>query len=66
MSEEDIPKTAVTTPFGSYEFKFMGLKNAPQSFQRVMDDVLRHIKHARAYLDDILIATREGLSLIHI
>ncbi|KAL5502776.1 hypothetical protein EMCRGX_G009597 [Ephydatia muelleri] len=55
----DVPKTAVTTPFGLFEFIRMpfGLKNAAQTFQRFMDQVLRGIPSAYAYIDDVLIAS---------
>ena len=57
---DDIPKTAVITPFGLYEFLRMpfGLKNAAQAFQRLMDTVLQGIDCSYVYLDDILIASR--------
>ncbi|XP_029162610.1 uncharacterized protein LOC114934135 [Nylanderia fulva] len=43
VAEEHIPKTAITTPFGIYEFPYMsfGLRNAAQTFQRFIDEVLR-------------------------
>ncbi|KAL5515485.1 hypothetical protein EMCRGX_G000658 [Ephydatia muelleri] len=55
----DVPKTAVTTPFGLFEFIRMpfGLKNVAQTFQRFMDQVLRGISSAYAYIDDVLIAS---------
>ena len=45
VQEEDIPKTAITTPFGMFEFLRMpfGLRNAGQSFQRMMDTIMRNV-----------------------
>jgi cleavage and polyadenylation specificity factor subunit 1 len=56
----DIPKTAITTPFGLFEFPFMsfGLRNAAQTFQRFMDNTLRGLDFCFAYLDDILVFSR--------
>ena len=55
----DIPKTAIITPFGLWEFLRMpfGLKNAAQAFQRLMDGILRGISFVFVYLDDILVAS---------
>jgi hypothetical protein len=60
MAESDIPKTAICTPFGLFEYLFMpfGLKNAAQTFQRLMDRLFRHLPFVFVYLDDILIASR--------
>jgi len=56
---EHIPKTAITTPFGLFEFEFMtfGLRNAAQTFQRFIDEVLQGLEFCYAYIDDILIAS---------
>lgn len=59
ISSKDVHKTAVTTPFGLFEFPVMGfgLRNAAQTFQRVINEVLRGIDFAFAYIDDVLIAS---------
>ncbi|BHF64304.1 hypothetical protein SprV_0200730600 [Sparganum proliferum] len=43
VAPEDIPKTAVTTLFGLFEFirMYFGLRNAAQTFQRFIGNVLR-------------------------
>ena len=61
MTPNDIPKTAVITPFGLYEFLRMpfGLKNAAQAFQRLMDKVCQGLARVFVYLDDILVASED-------
>lgn len=59
VAPDDVPKTAIITPFGLYEFVRMpfGLRNAAQTFQRFIDEVLRGLTFCRAYVDDLLIAS---------
>lgn len=59
VHSDDIPKTAVTTPFGLFEFLYMpfGLSNAAQTFQRFINEVLRNLDFCYAYIDDILVAS---------
>ena len=51
MNAEDIPKTAVVTPFGLFEWLVMpfGCRNAAQSFQRLMDWVLAGLPFCFVY-----------------
>ncbi|UYV60648.1 hypothetical protein LAZ67_1001758 [Cordylochernes scorpioides] len=59
VESRDIPKTAVTTRFGLFEFPrmFFGLCNAAQTFQRLINKVLQGLDFAYAYIDDVLIAS---------
>ncbi|CAE1287471.1 unnamed protein product [Acanthosepion pharaonis] len=59
VAAEDIHKTAITTPSGLYEFLRMafGLRNASQSFQRLIDEALRGLSHSFAYIDDLRVAS---------
>ena len=56
---EDRAKTAFSTPRGHFEYLRMpmGIKNAPATFQRLMDNVLTgmHGTEAFIYLDDIVV-----------
>ncbi|GBN13027.1 Retrovirus-related Pol polyprotein from transposon 297 [Araneus ventricosus] len=60
VKTSDIHKTAVITPIGLFEYSKMtfGLRNAAQSFQRFIDQVLRDLD-CFAYLDDILVASED-------
>ncbi|BHF84464.1 hypothetical protein SprV_0902761500 [Sparganum proliferum] len=62
VAPEDVPKTAVTTSFGLFEFIPMpfGLRNAAQTFQRFIDRVLRGLPFVYAYIDDLLVASRNA------
>lgn len=59
VAPEDIPKTAVITPFGLFEFCAMtfGLRNAGQTFQRYINHVLGDLDYVFVFFDDILIAS---------
>jgi len=59
MNSKDAPKTAFSTPYGHYQFKRMpfGLKNAPATFQRLMDNVLSGLQSNElfVYMDNIVV-----------
>ena len=64
---DDIPKTAIATPFGLFEFLRMpfGLCNAAQTFQRFIDEALHGLDFVYAYIDDLLIASSSESEHIH-
>ena len=57
IAKEDIPKTAICTPFGTYTFNYtcFGLRNAGATFQRLMDEIFAHLPCIVVYIDDLLI-----------
>lgn len=61
VAPEDVHKTAIVTPFGLFEFTRMpfGLRNAAQTFQRFMNQVLRGLDFVFGYLDDTLVASKD-------
>ena len=68
MAKEDEPKTAFITPIGVFCYVFMafGLKNAYATFQRLMQKALgsQMGRNAEAYVDDIVVKSREGNTLL--
>jgi hypothetical protein len=54
IAEEDIPKMAIATPFGLWEFLFMAfsLRNAAQALQRLKDNILMGLDYVFSFLDD--------------
>ena len=60
IAEQDIPKTAMVTPLGSYCFRKMRMElcNAGASFQRFVNEVLQGVPFVFVYTDDVLIFSK--------
>ena len=60
MTEESKPLTAFSTPQGHCEWNVLpfGLKNAPQIFQRKMDNIFQDYDFIHVYVDDLLISSQ--------
>ncbi|CAF0840309.1 unnamed protein product [Didymodactylos carnosus] len=71
IREQDKFKKAFKTPKGLFEFNVLpqGLKNAPPTFQRIMDQLLANTRwdYCLVYLDDIIIFSKSFKEhLIHL
>jgi len=58
MDDSSVPISAFVTPHGQFQWRFMpfGLRNAPATFQRLVQQVLLGMERfTGAYLDDIII-----------
>ena len=60
IDERDRPKTCVNTPWGMFNFRrlSMGMRNAAQSFQRLVDSILGDLEGCFVYLDDVLLFSK--------
>ena len=54
VAAADIPKTAIITPFGLFEYLFtpFGLSNTAQTFQQMMDHTTDSLEGVLTYMDD--------------
>ena len=61
LDEESIPKTAFTSPFGKHEYVKVpfGLAQTPAYFQELMTGILKDFNFMIAYLDDIIIFSKQ-------
>ena len=57
IHEDDRHKTAIVTSWGLFQYRHlaMGLSNAGQCFQKVIDSVLDSMNNIFCYVDDILV-----------
>ncbi len=67
VASEDIPKTAMITPFGLFEYLFtpFGLSNTAQTFQRMVDRTTYGLEGVFAYMDDSRVGSPDRQTHLH-
>jgi hypothetical protein len=67
VATEGIPKTAIITPFGLFEYLFtpFGLSNAAQTFQRMMDRTTDGLEGVFAYMDYSSVGSPDRQTQLH-
>jgi hypothetical protein len=66
VNPADVQKTAITTPFGLFEYKQkpFGLRNVGPSFQRHVDRAIRDCQDTFAWVDDIVICSKNHMEQV--
>lgn len=61
IAHEEVHQTAVMKLFGLFEFLVMcfGLCNVTQTFQQLINNILRELDFVFTYIDSVLIASRD-------
>jgi hypothetical protein len=67
IATEDIPKTAIITPFGLFEYLFtpFGLSSTAQTFQRIMNRTTDGLEGVFAYMDDSQVGSPDRHPHVH-
>ncbi len=67
VATEDIPKTAIVTPFGLLEYLFTPfvLSIAAQTFQRMVDRTTDGLEGVFAYMDDSRVGSPDRQTHLH-
>jgi transposase InsO family protein len=62
LDEESSRLCTTILPWGKYQYKRlpMGIKNSPDIFQSIMQDLLGDLEYVQAYIDDILITSSDS------
>ena len=61
--DEELSKVCPTVlPWGKYQYLRlpMGIKNSPDIFQNIIDDIMSGLENVQAYPDDIILITTSG------